>query len=179
MLLPGTDIYILLPVLTAACLLPSVANCTLLHDATKALTDHAGHLKPFGSSGPFLPVDEVDGFPTTSLFFKQYVLPMKPLKMNGAGRLSRAFELWSDEYFLTSSVSNDSTISVETAKKEKRTNPILNMHFQEFVRTYSSQNHYMVDRIPDEFQYVYSRIIVVLKFFFMFIVSSGECYCCQ
>jgi hypothetical protein len=163
MLLPGIGTYVLLPVTTATCLLLlSVAHCTVFDDAMKTLTDHAGHLKPFGSSGPFLPVDEMDGFPTTSQFFRQYVLPMRPLKMNGAGRLSRAFDLWSDEYFLTSSVSNDSTITVETAKKEKRTNPILNMHFQEFVQTYTSQNQYMVDRIPDEFQYVVFKMIIML-----------------
>jgi hypothetical protein len=153
-LVPGTKMCISQLLMTSTCLLIlSVANSTEVEHAAEFLTNNPGHLKPFGSSGPFIPLDEIDGFPTTSVFFKQYVLPMRPLKMNGAGRLSGAFHLWSDDYFLSSTVSNDSTIAVETAKKENRTNPILHMHFQEFVQTYNVKNLYMVDRVPDEFRY--------------------------
>jgi len=141
----------------------AVATCMIMLTAASCgsaeiTADNAGvnpgHLKPFGSSGPFAAVEEIDGFPRTTQFFQRFVLPSVPLKMNGAARLSRAFELWSDEYFLSSTMNDSSSVVVETAKKENRTKPVLHMHFQEFVRTYSNQNHYMVHPVPAEFQCV-------------------------
>jgi lysine-specific demethylase 8 len=111
----------------------------------------AGHMRPFGSAGPFLAVDEVAEFPNTTHFFERYVFELRPLKMAGAGRLSAAFDRWSDAYLRsTTLVDADSTIVVETAKKENRSNPIRRLHFHEFLETYNSTEQYMVDNVPDE-----------------------------
>jgi len=59
---------------------------------------HPGHLKPFGSAGPFERTDDIDGYPSPAEFFPYHVFVRRPLKMIGAGRLSPAFSLWTDEY---------------------------------------------------------------------------------
>ena len=114
---------------------------------------HAGHLQPFGSSGPFHSVDVMDGFPTTAEFFRHYVLPSWPLKMTGAGQLSGAFHKWTDDYFLQTAMNATSSVAVETAKKEDRKNPLRRLHFHEFLQVYNSSDQYMVDNIPQEFRY--------------------------
>jgi len=113
---------------------------------------HAGHLQPFGSSGPFHKVDVMHSFPSTVEFFQQYVLPLRPLKMTGAARLSRAFHKWTDNYFLQTAVSINSSVAVETSKNENRSNPLQYLHFHEFLRVYNSTDQYMVDNIPWEFR---------------------------
>jgi len=119
---------------------------------------HAGHLQPFGSSGPFHSVDVVDSFPSIAEFFRHYVLPSRPLKMAGAARLSCAFHKWTDDYFLQTVMNASSFVAVETTKKENRSKPLQRLHFQEFVRLYNSTDHYMVDNVPQELRYfLFSR----------------------
>jgi len=113
---------------------------------------HAGHLQPFGSSGPFHKVDVMHSFPNTLEFFQQYVLPLRPLKMTGAARLSCAFHKWTDDYFLRTAVSVNSSVAVEMSKKENRSCPLQYLHFHEFLRVYNSTDQYMVDNIPQEFR---------------------------
>lgn len=110
---------------------------------------HDGHLKPFGSVGSFVPTDEIDGFPNTLDFFRQYVNPMRPLKMAGAGKLSKSFLRWTDDYFLSLDPAADYRVSIESGKKENRSNPVVDMSFRKFVKTYNSTDHYMVDSVPD------------------------------
>ena len=115
---------------------------------------HAGHLQPFGRSGPFHSVDVVDDFPNTVEFFHHYVMPSRPLKMRGAAQLSLAFHKWTDDYFLQTAINASSTVAVETSKKENRKNPLRRLHFHEFLRLYNSTDQYMVDNIPHEFRYI-------------------------
>lgn len=122
-------------------------QCILLADSTG--TVHDGHLKPFGSVGSFVPTDEINGFPNTMDFFRQYVNPTRPLKMVGAGKLSKSFVMWTDDYFLSLDQAGDYSVSIESGKKENRSNPMVDMSFWEFVKTYNSTNHYMVDTVPD------------------------------
>jgi len=114
---------------------------------------HAGHLQPFGSSGPFHSVDVMDNFPSTAEFFHYYVLPLRPLKMTGAAQLSSAFHKWTDEYFLQTAISVNSSVAVEMNKKENRNSPLQRLHFHEFLRLYNSTDQYMVDNIPQEFRF--------------------------
>lgn len=138
--------------------LTSVTLCVMSIPASTAVetsdsSAHAGHLQPFGSSGPFHSVDVVDNFPSTAEFFRDYVLRSRPLKMTGAAQLSYAFHKWTDDYFLQTPVDANSQIAVETAKKENRSSPLLRLHFHEFLRLYNSTDQYMVDDIPQEFRY--------------------------
>ena len=138
---------------------------------------HAGHLQPFGSSGPFHEVEVTQSFPSTVEFFKQYVLPLRPLKMTGAARLSCAFHRWTDDYFLQTAVSVNSCVAVETSKKENRSNPLQYLHFHEFLRVYNTTDQYMVDNIPPEFRYMFFSVplfvvFFLCQFFFMRFCSS-------
>lgn len=110
---------------------------------------HDGHLKPFGSVGPYLPTDEVAGFPSTAVFFRRYVNRMRPLKMVGAAKQSNGFRRWTDEYFQSLSSADNYSVSVESGKKEDRSNPVYSMSFREFVLQYNSTDRYMVDSVPD------------------------------
>jgi len=121
---------------------------------------HAGHLQPFGSSGPFHKVDVVHSFPSTVEFFQRYVLPSRPLKMTGAARLSCAFQKWTDDYFLQTAVNVNSSVAVETSKKENRSNPLQYLHFHEFLRVYNSTDQYMVDNIPLELRWVFFNAFI-------------------
>jgi len=113
---------------------------------------HAGHLQPFGSTGPFHSVDVSESFPSTVDFFREYVFRLRPLKMAGAARLSRAFHIWTDDYFLQTVLHADSSVAIEMSKKENRSNPLQRLHFHEFLRLYNSTEQYMVDVIPPEFR---------------------------
>ncbi|KAK3593837.1 hypothetical protein CHS0354_011438 [Potamilus streckersoni] len=113
------------------------------------LTQEPGHLKPFGFGRLNHPVDEVQGFPDPETFFRNYVFSLKPLKMTGASKLSPAFLLWSDDYFLSLEESKDHNINVETAKKEKRTQKVIDMTFSDFLRVYNVSEKYMVDSVPE------------------------------
>jgi len=136
-------------------------GCDNKHEA------HAGHLQPFGSSGPFHSVDVTDSFPSTAELFHYYVLPSRPLKMTGAAELSPAFHKWTDDYFLQTAVSANSTVAVETNKKENRSSPVQRLHFHEFLRLYNSTDQYMVDNIPTEFRFLvqfFSRFLCIACF---------------
>ena len=93
--------------------------------------------------------DEIVGFPTTGEFFKNYVQNWKPLIMREAGKLSAAFERWTDDYFLSLDIPSDNTVSVERGKKENRNDPLLELNFREFVTVYNTTDQYMVDSVPE------------------------------
>lgn len=124
--------------------------------------DTGGTLLPgdherFGHGRPSQPVHTVSGFPSPSEFFEKYVVPLKPLKMSGAGKVSPAFKLWSsDSYFLELTSDNPHQgMSVETKKKENRTQMVVEMDFKEFLSVYNTSDHYMVQNVPVFLRYRY------------------------
>ncbi|GAB1602999.1 bifunctional peptidase and arginyl-hydroxylase JMJD5-like [Argonauta hians] len=131
--------------LVPLCLL-SLLLCSVTTETD--LTKEPGHLKKFGSGRPSYPIDEIEGFPDVKTFFSDYVFGSRPLKMKNAARLSPAFSLWTDEYFLSLDIDENSTILVETNKKENRSLPVKWMHFQEFVKIYNHSDKYMVQDVP-------------------------------
>ncbi len=112
------------------------------------LVEEPGHLKRFGTGRPVHSVDEVDSFPDVKTFFTDYVLASKPLVIRGGAKQSKAYRDWSDDYFLSLELTGDSKVLVETKKKEDRNQPTVDMHFQEFVRTYNDTDRYMVAHVP-------------------------------
>ncbi|XP_046553666.1 LOW QUALITY PROTEIN: tRNA wybutosine-synthesizing protein 5-like [Haliotis rubra] len=117
--------------------------------SAKDLTSEPGHLKPFGSGRPSRQIDTVDGFPDQRAFLTDYVFGSKPLKMTGAAKLSPAFTLWTDDYFLSLDLPEDSTVHLETIKKESRDQNTEDMKFQDFIKIYNKTEHYMVDGVPE------------------------------
>lgn len=105
-------------------------------------------MKPFGSGRPNIEVEEFQNFPSPKKFFENYVLPMKPLIMRGAGKMSPAYDLWTDDYFLELTIPDDNMVLVETKKKENRSQPTLDMNFKKFVKIYNNTDQYMVNPVP-------------------------------
>lgn len=117
------------------------------------LTRHPGHLKPFASHGKILNVESLDYFPDPRVFFPNYVHGSKPLHIRGGAKISPAYSLWSDEYFLKFEEGNDVTVVVEQAKKENRTLPAEEIPFTEFVKRYRKEDIYLVNDLPDFLRY--------------------------
>lgn len=115
---------------------------------SETLTHLPGHLKPFGAGGPSSPIDEIEMFPNPRHFFDNYVKKLKPLKMKGAAKFSKAFKKWTDDYFLSFEEADSSMISVETKKKENRKQRVDRISFRDFLKMYNNTEHYMVDSVP-------------------------------
>lgn len=118
-------------------------------DILSSLGNFPGHMKPFGSKKTNKYVETINGFPDSMTFFTNYVYKSKPVKMAGAAKISEAFNLWNDDYFLALDVPADNLVHVETKKKENRRQKTLEMHFKDFLRSYNLTENYMVQTIPD------------------------------
>jgi hypothetical protein len=108
-----------------------------------------GHLEPIFSYGKRHAVEIFDGFPTPKHFFREFVSPEKPVLFKGAAKLSPAFKLWNDEYFLSYPESREFHVTVETKKKENRTEPANDVPFSTYLKHYRNKDIYMVNGVPD------------------------------
>lgn len=70
----------------------------VIHVILGDLTTHPGHMKPFGSGGPFVQVPEVSEFPGPRDFFEMYVYKKVPLVVRGGAKQMAAFSKWTDDY---------------------------------------------------------------------------------
>lgn len=107
-----------------------------------------GHLQAFGKSGTNKEIEVKHEFPEPYEFFVQYVQKLKPLKLSGVAKNSRAVRQWTDDYLLILDVPEDSVVQLETKKKESRQQDTTEMHFHDFLRIYNHTEHYMVDDVP-------------------------------
>ncbi|XP_050394060.1 tRNA wybutosine-synthesizing protein 5 [Patella vulgata] len=112
------------------------------------LKKEPGHLQPFGTGRPIHQIEEVLGFPTPEDFLGKYCLPLKPVKFKDGAKLSPAFHLWTDEYFLNLNIPEKSKVLLETVKKESRQQKVVTMDFKMFVKNYMNTSFYMVDIVP-------------------------------
>ena len=113
-------------------------------------SNHPGHLKPFGSSGPFAPIDEVaDGFPSPFVFFENYLFKSRPVLFRQALAADPHFSLWkSDEQLNEIFADNEDIVHVETQKKETRQQDILSITMREFLERYQHEELYLVEEVP-------------------------------
>ena len=123
------------------------------------VTSLLGHKKRFGAGKLSQEIVEIrHGFPDVHDFFPNFVLKSRPLKMAGSVVDSIPFKKWTDEYFLSLDISGEENVSVETKKKELINSPAIGMNFQDFVRTYNTSDHYMVQPVPEYLGYVSAGI---------------------
>jgi hypothetical protein len=78
-------------------------------------------------------------------FFQQ---SPKPVKMKNVAKISPALTKWTDDYFISLREPKDHTVSVETMKKENRSQGVRQMSFIEFVKQYNTSGIYMVNPVP-------------------------------
>lgn len=110
--------------------------------------DHPGHMKPFGSNGPFLDIEKVSDLSTKN-FFTNYVKPKKAVLMQNFVTKFPAFEKWSDQYLATMSNSYpDYQILLETQKKESRDQKTISLSLHDFLLLYNTSQLYMVSEVP-------------------------------
>ncbi len=110
----------------------------------------------FGGVGSRLQVEEWNGFVNPRSFVKDYAIPSLPIKMKGAAKQSPGYEQWqTDEYFLSLDIPEDNFVTVETKKKENRSQITVEMHFQDFVEVYNDTSQYMVNTLPSFLGYVF------------------------
>ncbi len=110
----------------------------------------------FGGVGSRIEVEEWDGFLNPHSFMRDYAIPSLPIKMTGAAKQSPGYEQWqTDHYFLSLDVPEDNFVTVETKKKENRSQTTVEMHFQDFVEVYNETNQYMVNTLPSFLGYVF------------------------
>lgn len=107
-----------------------------------------GHLQPLGAAAEKKPVESMNGFPSPEDFFDDYLGTHTPLLMRGAAKTSPAFNLWSDDYFLSFKEAEELEVSAEQRKKENRTKSPESMTFKTFVRTYREKDIYLVNSVP-------------------------------
>lgn len=113
-------------------------------------SQHSGHLKPFGSSGPFEQIDQTDKrFPNPILFFKNYVSKSRPIVFRQVLADDSLLLLWNDDEQLNELFfDNKDIVHVETRKKENRQQNILEMTMTEFLQRYQNEELYLVEEVP-------------------------------
>lgn len=112
---------------------------------------HAGHRKPFGSTGPFREIEELtNGFPDPITFFDQYVSTLRPVIFRQAIINDSHLSLWDkDENFQEIFLNNNDIVHIETRKKESRKQDILTMTMTEFLQRYQQEELYLVEEVPN------------------------------
>ncbi|CAF0833858.1 unnamed protein product [Rotaria sp. Silwood1] len=114
-------------------------------------SQHPGHLKPFGSSGPYKKIDELtNGFPDPIIFFKNYLFKSNPVVFRQAIINDPHISLWDkDENLKKIFLNNNDIVHIETRKKESRKQDILTMTMTEFLKRYQYEELYLVEQVPN------------------------------
>ena len=68
--------------------------------------------------------------------------------MKGAAKIHPAFDLWSDDYFLSQPEASSAEIDVQQHKKQNYSLPYKRATFEEFLHRYNNTDEYMVSYIP-------------------------------
>jgi hypothetical protein len=110
-----------------------------------------GHLKKFGSQGPFVAVKETFEPLSTKIFFDNFVKTKTPILMRNEAKQFSAFNKWSDKYLHEKIMSNDENykVNIETVKKESRDQQVERIEFTKFLDIYNKSDYYMVTSVPE------------------------------
>ena len=119
--------------------------------ACASKSSHPGHLKPFGSSGPFSHIEQlIDDVPDPIDFFTNYVAKSRPVLFRQALAKDPHLSLWnSDDNLKTVFLNNKEEVHVETRKKETRQQNILTMTMTDFLQRYQQEELYLVEEVPN------------------------------
>ena len=123
-----------------------------LCNTNQAANDHPGHGKAFGSSGPFLGLQEADYNNLSTLdFFVNFVKTKQPIVLKQGAADFPAFSLWTDEYLHEEAIKNGDNLEfvVEDAKKEVRDREPISLTLNQFLERYKSEELYLVDHVPE------------------------------
>mmetsp|Transcript_32351 Transcript_32351/g.84680 ORF Transcript_32351/g.84680 Transcript_32351/m.84680 type:complete len:559 (-) Transcript_32351:163-1839(-) len=105
-----------------------------------------GHLRPFGNQRPSDGhVRVLDYMPKPGEFYRDYVLPRRPVMFRGAQSGSTAVRQWTDEYLREH---YGRTHVLIEAKYENRRNDPRRTTLRRFLQSYDRENMYIVTETP-------------------------------
>ena len=107
------------------------------------------HLKPFGSVGSLVEIEEINGeFPTVLNLFTHYIANSKPVVSRQALNNQSHFDLWQSNEKLEQGVYglSKSTIPVEIFVGKRRER--VEMPFGEFLDRYDRESLVFADNVP-------------------------------
>lgn len=111
-----------------------------------------GHLEPLAAKSKKTSLESIDNFPSPEVFFRDYSSKLRPVLIRGGAKQSKAFDLWTDEYFKGLPEAAEIEVLAEGGKKENRTKPAKNLSFKTFVENYKTEDVYMVNGVPNFLQ---------------------------
>lgn len=113
-----------------------------------SLENHTGHLKPFGQSGPFIPIITYSKDINPLIFFKNHVSANVPLLLEGGAKISPAFLKWTDSYLASIEGAENIPVAVENGKLENRSAGLREISFKKFLSIYNRSDIYLVNPLP-------------------------------
>ena len=127
-------------------------SCVLLLTIVVHLADsqNAGHLKPFGSVGSLIDVEEINGvYPTLSKLFTDYIPKSKPVVSRHVLNQSIDDSLWQSDEHLQSEVYGLSKAPIHIEGFKGRQRERIPMTFGEFLDRYTKEHLMFADSVPE------------------------------
>ena len=111
---------------------------------------NAGHLKPFGSVGSLIDIEEIHGaYPTVSKLFTDYVPKSKPVVSRQVLNESIDGSLWQSDEHMRNEVYGLSTTTIHVEGFKSRQRERLQMTFGEFIDRYQKEHLIFADSVPE------------------------------
>ncbi|UJR21880.1 hypothetical protein I4U23_024953 [Adineta vaga] len=124
-------------------LLVSLNNLNLSCQST-----NLGHLKPFGSVGSLINIDEINGkYPDVLKLFTYYLPKSEPILSRQVLINDNSYEIWKTDDELENEVDglSKTNIYVDSFSQSQRTQ----MKFSEFFDRYQKEQLYLADNVPE------------------------------
>lgn len=121
-----------------------VVFCAIVSNAS-----HPSNLKPFGSSGTQINVEEFIGkFPSISKFVNEYVRSSRPFVVRQVLNTQKDFEIWQKDDRLKREVSSlgKTRVRVDFVSNGKRQEK--DMEFGEYLEHYRNERLILADYVP-------------------------------
>lgn len=123
-------------------LLVSIVNLNLCNNS------NPGHLKPFGTVGSLINIEEINKeYPDALKFFTSYVSKSEPFISRQVLNNDMYFNVWQSNEKLESEIDglSKTNIVVESIKQRKR----IQMKFGEFLDLCDKENLFFADNVPE------------------------------
>ncbi len=114
------------------------------------LSSHSnpGHLKPFGTVGSLINIEEINGeYPNILKFFTYYISKSKPILSRQVLVNDLYYNIWKTDEQLENEVDglSKTNIHVESLKQHQR----IQMKFGEFLDNYQKEHLFLADNLPE------------------------------
>ncbi|CAF1418715.1 unnamed protein product [Rotaria magnacalcarata] len=111
-------------------------------------SSNSGHLKPFGTVGSLMNIEEINGeYPNILKFFTHYVPKLEPIVSRQVLINDMYYNIWQTDRELENEVDglSKTNINVESLKERKR----IQMKFGDFFDQYTKESLLLADYVPE------------------------------